>query len=272
MSPKGDSGYFCSGYSETVSSLPSLIGGLTALSALGALAVDHGIYHRSSQLFDRSVYRGCENRNAVALTFDDGPGPGTPPLLAYLREQGIRATFFQSGMQVERYPEITRQVCREGHEIGNHGFSHKRLSPKIGRNLHLPTPRFMYRELAQTQRLLTSICGTPPRLFRAPYGMRWIGLDAIHQRLGLIGVQWTVIGHDWEWPAERVAPYVLARVVPGAIICLHDGRDERDTADTAELMRALKLIVPVLRERNYRFETVSELLVAEPASMPVAVG
>jgi peptidoglycan-N-acetylglucosamine deacetylase len=251
-----------------VNVLASLVSGVTAIAAVGAVAVDHGIHRRSDRLLDRSVHRGPAARKAVALTFDDGPGPQTLELLAYLRRESVFATFFQCGMYVERYPEITRQMHAAGHEIGNHTWSHKRLSPGRGHRFGVPSLRTMYREIAQTQRALSAVLGASPTLFRPPYGKRWIGLDAVLGRLGLRNVMWTVIGHDWEWPAERIASHVLERCVPGAIICLHDGRDAQNPCDISETIAALRLIVPALREQGYRFETVSALLGEAKVSLP----
>ena len=264
MSLKSDSEAPQNGYSGAVNVLPSFVSAITATVAVGAVVVDHGIHRRSSQFFDRSVYHGPGDRQSVALTFDDGPGPQTLELLAYLAEERIPATFFQCGMHVQRYPEITRAVLAGGHEIGNHAWSHVQLSPHFGRRLHFPSPRVMYRELAQTQRLLREVCGLTPRLFRPPYGKRWVALDAVQRRLGLLNVHWSVIGHDWEWPGERVAAHVLERCAPGAIVCLHDGRDVRQPCDITDTMAALRLIVPALREQGYGFETVSSLLVQSP--------
>lgn len=250
--------------------LPNLVSGLTAMTALGAIVVDHEIHKKTSRLLDRSVYRGPTNRMAVALTFDDGPGPQTLALLSYLKEEEIPATFFQCGMHLQRYPEIARRVLAEGHEIGNHAWSHVRLSPSLEHGLDVPSPQMMYRELAQTQRLLQDVCGSSPRLFRAPFGQRWIGLDAVQRRLRLRHIKWTVIGHDWEWPAERIAAHVLAKTGPGAIVCLHDGRDVQQPCDISETIAAVRLIVPALRREGYSLETVSSLLRTPPSLPPPA--
>ncbi len=237
------------------------------MTALGAVVVDHEIHQKASRLLDRSVYRGPTGRMSVALTFDDGPGPQTLELLSYLEAEGIPATFFQCGIHVQRYPEIARCVQAAGHEIGNHAWSHVRLSPSLQRGLYVPSPQRMYRELAQTQHLLHHVCGTPPKLFRAPFGKRWVGLDAVQRRLGLRSIQWTVIGHDWEWPAERVAAHVLANSGPGAIVCLHDGREIQQPCDISETIAAVRLIVAALRRQGYCFQTVSSLL-NNPAPSP----
>lgn len=236
---------------------------MTALAALGAAAVDHELHRKASDLFDRSVYRGTTHQRAVALTFDDGPGPQTRPLLDFLEREQIHATFFQTGMNVERYPEIAREVHAAGHEIGNHGYSHTRLSPEFVGKVWIPSPRFIYRELTTTQRLLQDTVGTSPTLFRPPYGARWPVLDAVQQRLGLRAIQWTVIGNDWKWPADQIAERVLSRCVPGAIVCLHDGRDVQPTADISEMLGALRRIVPALRDEGFTFATTTDLLMPE---------
>ena len=97
-------------------------------------------------------------------------------------------------------------------------------------------------------------------LLRAPYGMRWFGMHRTQQRLGLLGVMWTVIGHDWEWPSSRVADFVLGKAAPGGIVCLHDGRDVRPDPDIRETVQAVRRIVPVLKQQGYSFATVSQLL------------
>ena len=228
----------------------------------GALrnALHYRLHLRPSQAFGPSVSAGLGQRRSIALTFDDGPSAGTGRLLAYRAQQGIRATFFQCGLNVLRKPEMAKRVHAEGHEIGNHTFSHARLCPQLRPRLHWLTARSIDRELAETQNILKSITGKNPTLFRPPYGLRWFGLGKAMRRLGLLGVQWTVMGHDWEWPADRIAARILERASPGGILCLHDGRDLCEDVDLSPLMDALRLIVPALKAQGYRFETVSELL------------
>ncbi len=121
----------------------------------------------------------------------------------------------------------------------------------------------IYREFAVAQETIQSICGVIPRFLRAPYGLRWFGLAEAQRRLNLLGVMWTVIGQDWRWPAARIAELVLAKASPGGIVCLHDGRDIQLNPNTSETLAAVKKIVPVLKDRGYRFETVGELLLPD---------
>lgn len=235
---------------------------LAGLSGLTAL-LGYAIGGKTSQVFGRSVYRGHRSRRSVALTFDDGPSEGTGTLLAYLAEEGIRATFFQCGLNAARLPVEARAVSAAGHEIGNHTYSHPRLPPRLSRRPNLLMPHQVGYEIGRAQELLTRLHGEAPRLFRAPYGMRWFGVGRAQRRLGLLGVLWTVIGHDWEWAAERIASHVLRHTRPGGIICLHDGRDIQPNVDLTEMLAALRLILPALRRAEYDFETVSELLLPE---------
>lgn len=230
---------------------------------MGAAAVDHELPQKIFARLDSSVHSGSAGRRSVALTFDDGPCPQTPAVLELLARYGVHATFFQTGTQVERYPEIAREVYAAGHEIGNHGWSHVSLRASLHRPLHLPSPQLIFREVAQAQRVLTEVHGHAPRWFRPPFGHRSLMLEAILRRLGLHCVLWSVIGHDWEWPADRIAERILSQTKPGAILCLHDGRDTQPTADLTELLRALEIIVPALHAEGYRFDTLSELLGSE---------
>ncbi len=220
----------------------------------------YSIFARSSQVFGRSVWRGSRKKLQVALTFDDGPNPQTLKLAEYLAEQQVVATFFQCGVNVQRYPGIARQLHLSGHQLGNHTFTHARLCPRIGWKLNLLTSADITRELASTQFAIANDAGVLPVLFRAPYGMRWFGLRAAQRRLGLLGCMWTVIGHDWEWPVSEVVKHVLRHLRPGAIICLHDGRDIRPDPDLSVMLAAVRILVPELRKKGYEFVTINKLL------------
>jgi peptidoglycan/xylan/chitin deacetylase (PgdA/CDA1 family) len=173
-------------------------------------------------------------------------------VLEYLEEKKARGTFFQCGMNVARHPEIARAVRDAGHEIGNHSHSHPRLL--------LRTPDEIYREFGRAQEAICAETGVTPSLVRVPYGMNWYGMGAAQRKLGLLAISWTVIGHDWEWPADRIAQRVLRAAAPGGIVCLHDGRAVDPNPDISETLKALRCIVPALQEQGYEFETVSEIL------------
>jgi peptidoglycan/xylan/chitin deacetylase (PgdA/CDA1 family) len=231
--------------------------GLTGL-ALGAAA--YSVRGRSSQVFGQSVYRGPGKRRSIALTFDDGPSPGSLALLDYLGKEGVKATFFQCGANVLRHPDISRRVSQAGHEIGNHTYSHARLCPTIGRHFQIRSPQFILDEFSLAQAIIQAEAKVEPTLLRAPYGLRWYGIGEAQQILGLLGVMWTVIGHDWEYPSDRIFDRVRRSATPGGIVCLHDGRDIQPNPDIRETIGAVKQLIPWLKDQGYAFETVSEIL------------
>lgn len=225
-----------------------------------AARMAYGIAARSSQVFGPSIYRGDGSRRSIALTFDDGPSEGSLHLIDYLASQNVPATFFQCGMNVERRPGIARAIREMGHEIGNHTYSHPRLCPRLGWKINYRSPAFIEEEFSRTQHIIETEVGIRPRLMRAPYGLRWYGVASAQKKLGLLGVMWTVIGRDWEWPAYAIADLVLRKATPGGIVCLHDGRDIQPKSDITETLKALRRIVPELRDAGYTFETVSALI------------
>jgi peptidoglycan/xylan/chitin deacetylase (PgdA/CDA1 family) len=85
-------------------------------------------------------------------------------------------------------------------------------------------------------------------------------LKSVQQRLGLLGVMWGTIGNDWKWPASRVAQLLLGRARQGDIFCLHDGRTTVPSPEIGATLEAVEAIIPVLKERGLRFETVSQIL------------
>jgi peptidoglycan/xylan/chitin deacetylase (PgdA/CDA1 family) len=236
----------------------------STLALATAAVIAYGVRAPSSQLFGSSVFHGDSSRRSLALTFDDGPSPGTSRLLDLLDHYQVPATFFQCGANVQRHPSIARDVLAAGHEIGNHTFSHARLCPRLGWKLNLLSGEAIYQEFAITQQVIKDATGFRPRHLRAPYGLRWFGIAEAQRRLDLLGVMWTVIGHDWEWPSARIADLILKRSSPGGILCLHDGRDIRANPDISETIAAVRSFVPILKEQGYTFETVTNILTSVP--------
>jgi peptidoglycan/xylan/chitin deacetylase (PgdA/CDA1 family) len=225
--------------------------------ALGAAVVSAGVLAYavrvpSCSLLAPSVHRGAATRPAIALTFDDGPSEATPELLEILARHRAPATFFQIGANVRRLPEVARQVLASGHEIGNHSDTHPLFA--------LQSPGFIHRELAAAQDAIEDATGQRPRYFRAPYGARWFGMRQAQQRLGLAGVMWSTIALDW----KRQSPFVVSRLiggaVPGAILCLHDGRVLEHRPDMGATLQAVRELLPKLMELGFHFEKVTDIL------------
>ena len=225
---------------------------VTTIAVTAAGLTAYGTLGRKSTLLAPSLWRGPADRQSIALTFDDGPSESTAEILTILQRHRISATFFQCGANVRRLPQVAREVCAAGHEIGNHTDTHPRLCFK--------SPRFIYGELLRAQETIAETTNMRPTLFRAPYGLRWYGLRRAQRLLGLTGVMWTAIGFDWVRPAEQVIGILQPQAANGAIFCLHDGRETRINPDISVTSKALAALIPMLLDRGFHFEPAGRML------------
>jgi peptidoglycan/xylan/chitin deacetylase (PgdA/CDA1 family) len=224
----------------------------TGIATSGAGMLAHAVRGRSARFFGPSVWRGDAGRRAIAITFDDGPSESTPLLIDTLLEYSAPATFFQCGANVRRLPEVAREVQAGGHEIGNHSDSHPLSCFR--------TASFIQDDFARAQQTIQDTLGVAPSLMRAPFGVRWFGYRSMQEKLGLLGVMWTVIGLDWKLPAQAICDRVLRTARNGSIVCLHDGRTCSANPDVSNTVEAVKRLLPALLEQGYHFETVSQIL------------
>ncbi len=205
-----------------------------------------------SNNYGRVINHGPKEEKVIALTFDDGPHPTyTNQILDILKEYDVKATFFVLGKFAEAYPDIIIRQWQEGHEIGNHTYSHvdaKRVSKKV-----------LYNEYKKTQEIIENLINHQPRLFRPPYGsFDSQALDIMEMHDSII-VLWSAHqdSKDWSNPdVEEIVNTTLSNIRNGDIILFHDYvyYDESSTVE------ALKEIIPELKSRGYRFVTISELL------------
>ncbi|HEY9228784.1 MAG TPA: polysaccharide deacetylase family protein [Gemmatimonadaceae bacterium] len=223
------------------------------IAALGAGAVllggaAYGAFHRNSSLFGRPITRLRAVDRAVALTFDDGPNPeATPPILDALAERGVKATFFILGRHAEQWPEIVRRVAAEGHEIGNHGYYHRKL--------HLKSPSYVRRDLGLGTEMIERASGVKPRLFRAPHGFRSPWVSVIARSMGQRTVGWSLGVWDSDRPGvDAIVQKTVDGARPGSILLLHDGDGYDPGGDRTQTARAVPIIVDRLRQQGYRFD------------------
>jgi len=208
----------------------------------------------SSDFYVRPIRRGDRNSRRVALTFDDGPDPiRTPQVLEALAESGARATFFMIGRRVAEHASLVRRVIDEGHEVGDHSFSHARTLP-------FGTWDRQLREIEDGRRALLG-AGVPfVRWFRPPMGLATPALAMALERSTLRAVNWSIHSRDLGDPhAERIASRVLGRIGGGDIVLLHDGSDRHGSGPEA-LPAALRRILTGLRDRGLEPVTLSSLL------------
>jgi peptidoglycan/xylan/chitin deacetylase (PgdA/CDA1 family) len=188
----------------------------------------------------------------VALTFDDGPDPlWTTLILDILKEAGARGTFFLIGERAARSPGVVRRMVDDGHEVGNHTWSH--------RSLWLTGPRETARQVHRGHEAIEQATGRPPRFFRPPWGMTNLALFPVLRRLGTRCVFWSIQpeGRRPVPPAEQVRR-LLGRVGPGSIVDLHDADGVPGAG--GRLVEALPRMIDGLRARGYALVPLGELL------------
>ncbi|GAA0922312.1 polysaccharide deacetylase family protein [Nonomuraea longicatena] len=191
----------------------------------------------------------CRRAKCVALTFDDGPGDHTARLLDMLRRRGARATFFVVGQMVVADREHNlRHMLLDGHELGNHSWSHEQLTAL--------SPLGLKFQLKQTQAVVERMTGVRMYLMRPPYGSTDGRVADETRREGLAQILWNVDTFDWR---DRSASLVAERAIkagPGSIVLMHD--IHRTTVD------AMPRILEVLSRRGFAFVTISELYGKHP--------
>jgi peptidoglycan/xylan/chitin deacetylase (PgdA/CDA1 family) len=229
---------------------------MIALAAAGLAAAGfaaHGTWHRNSWVFGPVLNRLPGGEAAVSITFDDGPNPvATPLILDVLRDEGVRATFFVLGRHADEWPDLVRRLADEGHQLGNHGYWHRKL--------HRRTPVYVRADLTRgTDSIERASGGIRPRVFRAPHGFRSPWVTPIAASLGQRTIGWSLGVWDSARPgAAEIARRALSGLQAGSILLLHDGDGYDAAGDRRQTAEALPVIIRGLRERGLHFTTLPE--------------
>lgn len=193
--------------------------------------------------FSKLIYKIDGTKNIV-LTFDDGPKAGvTEKVLDILKQEKVKAVFFLTGKRAEERPELTKRIFDEGHEIGNHTFSHARLASL--------SDEALLKEIDRTSKLIEGITGKRPRWFRPPYGKIKTEQIKFIEKAGYKIVLWTVGAADYmqqsgkKRNAGEIKKSMLYRTKGGNIIMLH--------ADNPETAQALPEILKGLKAKGFKF-------------------
>ncbi|MFD0675138.1 polysaccharide deacetylase family protein [Cohnella sp. GCM10027633] len=188
----------------------------------------------------------------VALTFDDVPDPRfTGQVLDVLKKKRVKATFFAMGTRSQKHPDLLRRIQREGHDVGNHSYSHPDFSK-------LPLDK-VKSQITRAETVISGIIGYRPKLVRPPYGeimpeqLEWAKAQ------GYTVVNWDVDSADWrQLTADEVFRNVTKAVRPGSVILMHAGGGEGQSL--AGTVKALPRIIDWLREHHYEPVALTELL------------
>lgn len=192
----------------------------------------------------------------VSLTFDDGPDPEwTPAILAILRSNGIKATFFVTGENAQEHPDLLKRIVSEGHELGNHSFSHPNLSEVSISRIKL--------ELNSTQRVIESAIGRSVVLFRPPYNADTFPHDLseftplrVASQRGYIPITESIDTEDWDLSSPEVlVNRVKERRASGSVVLLHDGGGDR-----SRTVAALPAIIDYLKMRGDQIVPLKTLI------------
>jgi peptidoglycan-N-acetylglucosamine deacetylase len=228
--------------------------GLTGAAGLSIGGYAYASRWPGSQLFGRTLVAPRRPRE-LALTYDDGPNPNwTPRLLDVLAEHKVHATFFMVGRFVKAERDLARRVFEAGHLIGNHSWSHPKLSAASDAQV--------LEELTRTNDILAQIIGAPIRFFRPPFGARRPYVLKLARQLGLVPVTWNAMTSDWSEPsADKIATNLMNKIDRNqrrgyaSNIVLHDGNHRSQGADRGPSIAATDQLLERY-DRTHKFVTL----------------
>jgi peptidoglycan-N-acetylglucosamine deacetylase len=186
-----------------------------------------------------------------ALTFDDGPSPATGAVLDILAAEGVAATFFVLGSNVERHPQIVQRARDEGHAVGIHGMTHVKLTGAAVDAIE--------QQVSGVTQVLERLGVTPSCVYRTPHGFKSSRVFEVAKRHGLTLWAWS----RGVWDTDRPEPAVLVRRATrlarsGMVLLLHDGRGDESQPDVRPMLVALPAIIRELKQRGFTFVRVGD--------------
>ena len=203
--------------------------------------------------FGKNTVRLNTDKRIVALTYDDGPNPPyTERLLDVLAKHNVKATFFMIGNRIERHPETVRRVIAEGHQIGNHTYSH----PLLG---FLP-PFSVQQQIERTDDLIRQHGIVEEIVLRAPMLTRFLPVAYALAKADRTHISCNVWSWDWTTQnPDKITETVLKKTKQGAIIVLHDGKAENKNANRSGTIEATDRIITALKQDGYQFVRLSDV-------------
>jgi peptidoglycan-N-acetylglucosamine deacetylase len=216
-----------------------------------SLIVFWGCINVSSNFFIPIVCKAYTDKKEIAISFDDGPAKNyTKEILAILKTENIKATFFCIGNRIAGNEVILKHVQEDGHIIGNHSFSHHFW-------FDMYSGKKMQEDLKQMDAEMERVTGLKPKLFRPPYGVTNPNLAKAIKRGGYIPVGWSVRSLDTVAKDEKQLLHkIIAGIKPGAVFLFHD---------TCEItVNVLPQFIKEVKNRGYNIIPLDKLLALQP--------
>ncbi|PIQ11426.1 MAG: polysaccharide deacetylase family protein [Ignavibacteriales bacterium CG18_big_fil_WC_8_21_14_2_50_31_20] len=200
------------------------------------------IFHK---LFPGTIWESKVDK--ILFTFDDGPNPETTPIiLEKLNEHSIKAIFFCVGENVERYPDLAKQIIDEGHLIGNHTISHK--------NINLLNIK-ANSSIAECSNIIEKTTGIEPKYFRPPHGRIGLLTETLMKRNNLTNVMWSLLTYDYKSDFNIVIFAVNKYLNKNSIIVLHDSLKSE-----AIIEKSIDYIIEKTKQNGYQIGDPSKCL------------
>jgi peptidoglycan/xylan/chitin deacetylase (PgdA/CDA1 family) len=230
---------------------------IAASAIIGLAVVMLSVFYDEAVLVRKdTVYHPRVSEKVVALTFDDGPSPvWTPQILDELKRAKIKATFFMLGKHVAQFPGIARRVAQEGHEIENHSYTHHGLLNYKMEQLE--------KEIKDTEAIIKKTTGQTTRYFRPPKAWATAKEKEKIEEMGYETILWSLNSKDWvTFHDKQIRRFILWNIQPGDIILFHDsgGVLATEGGNRTQTVKTIFRLAEQLKERGYKFVTVSELL------------
>jgi len=199
------------------------------------------------------IYAVDTDEKKVAISFDAAwGGDKTQDIISTLKKYNAKATFFLVGFWIDKYPDLVKEIEKEGFEIGSHSNTHPDFT-KLSRSQ-------MELELTTTNKKLSNLIGQKIRVFRSPFGAYNNTSIEVAESIGLKTIQWDVDSLDWKGiSASEICKNILTKVKNGSIILCHNNSDH--------IVEALPTILQTLYDRGYSVVSVSELIYYENYSI-----